>query len=184
MPNQLTFGWSAATGNSTDYHTIANVNVQTLNGTPPTLGVTLSDDSGGTAHSGQTVNYFATTTLTGSDESRQITLSDTFPTALVPQTTGLGASGWTCGVSGQTVTCTHAPPTQTGTLSTVHMPVLVSVPAGPPVTLADTVTVGAPDATQGSDTDTQTYSRGTDGDGVELRYPAGQHPSQHHHEER
>ena len=56
VPNQLTFGWSAATGNSTDYHTIANVNVQTLNGTPPTLGVTLSDDSGGTAHSGQTVN--------------------------------------------------------------------------------------------------------------------------------
>ena len=38
------------------------------------------------------------------------------------------------------------------------MPVLVSVPAGPSVSLADTATAGAPDATQGSDTDTQTYA--------------------------
>ena len=57
VPFQLTLGWSASTGSSTDYHTISDVNVQTLNGTPPTLGVSLSDDSGGTAHTGQIVTY-------------------------------------------------------------------------------------------------------------------------------
>ncbi len=111
------------------------MNVQTLNGTPPTLGVSLTDNSGGTAHSGQTVNYIATTTLSGSSETRPITLTDTFPTGLVPQTTGLGGTGWVCGVSAQTVTCTHAPPTSQGQLDPVTMPVLVSVPAGPPATL-------------------------------------------------
>jgi hypothetical protein len=70
----------------------------------------------------------------------------------------LGAGGWNCDVSGQTVTCTNPPPTDIGTQSTIEIPVLVSVPPGPPVVLADTATAGAPDATQGSDTDTQTYS--------------------------
>ncbi len=93
VPYQLTFGWAASTGNSTDYHTISNVNVQTLNGTPPTLGVTLTDNSGGTAHSGQTVNYTAITTLSGSDETRPITLTDTFPADLVPQTDRAGRHG-------------------------------------------------------------------------------------------
>ena len=109
VPFQLTFGWSASTGAVEDYHTISNVNVQTLNGSPPALGVTLSDASDGTAHSGQTVKYFAATTLSGSDELRTITLTDTFPAGLVPQSTGLVATGWSCGVSGQTVTCTYPP---------------------------------------------------------------------------
>ncbi len=158
VPFQLTFGWAASTGASKDYHTISNVNVQTLNGTPPALSVDLSNDSGGTATTGQKVNYLATVGLSDADETRPITLTDTFPADLVPQTSGLGASGWACGVSGQTVTCTHAPPTQQGVLSTIHMPVLVSVPAGSPVALTDIATAGAPDATQGSDTDTTTYS--------------------------
>ena len=156
VPFQLTFGWAGSTGSNDDYHTISNVNVQTLNGTPPTLGVNLTD--GGTAHSGQTVTYSAVTTLSGSDETRPITLTDTFPTGLVPQTSGLGGTGWACGVSGQTVTCTAAPPTSQGPLPTLSMPVLVSVPAGPPVSLVDQATAGAPDATQGTGTDTQTYS--------------------------
>ena len=163
VPFQLTFGWSASTGASTDYHTISNVNVQTLNGTPPTLGVTLSDNSGGTAHTGQTVTYTALTALSGSNETRPITLTDTFPADLVPQTSGLGGNGWNCGVSGQTVTCTYAPQpasgTPTGTLPQVLMPVLVSVPAGGgSVSLTDSATAGAPDATQGTGTDTQTYA--------------------------
>jgi hypothetical protein len=160
VPYQLTFGWSASTGASTDYHTISNVNVQTLNGTPPTLGVNLTDNSLGTARTGQTVTYSAVTTLTGTDETRPITLTDTFPPDLVPQTSGLGGTGWTCAISnGQTVTCTAAPPTAQGTLSTVSMPVLVSVPAGSgPVSLTDQATAGAPDATQGTGTDVQTYA--------------------------
>jgi hypothetical protein len=159
VPQQLSFGWSATTGASTDYHTIFNVNVTTLNGTPPTFGVGLTDDSGGSARSGQTVNYTATATLSGSNEGRTTTLTDTFPSGLIPQTAGLGGTGWACGVNGQTVTCTAAPPIAIGPLPNVVMPVLVSLPLGsPPTALPDTATVGAPDATQGSFTDNQTYA--------------------------
>ncbi|MDX6256804.1 MAG: large repetitive protein [Frankiales bacterium] len=159
VPHQLTFGWSASTGAATDYHTIANATVQTLNGTPPTLAVSLVDNSGGNGHDGQTVTYSATAAVTDADETRTITMTDTFPAGLTPQAAGLGGADWSCGVSGQTVTCTHAPAAKGVSLAPVAMPVLVTVASGsPPLTLADTVTVGSPDATQGSATDTQTYS--------------------------
>jgi hypothetical protein len=163
VPFQLTFGWAASTGDSTDYHTISNVNVQTLNGTPPTLGVSLTDNSLGTAHTGQIVTYSAVTTLSGSDETRPITLTDTFPTDLVPQTSGLSGTGWNCAVDGQSVTCSYPPTpasgTPTGTLPELLMPVLVAVPAGVgSVSLTDNATAGAPDATQGTGTDVQTYA--------------------------
>jgi large repetitive protein len=160
VPQQLSFGWSASTGANTDYHTISGVDVRTLNGTPPTLAVGLIDNSGGNARTSPTpVTYTATTTLSGTAEMRPITLTDTFPTGLVPQTSGLGGTGWNCGVVGQVVTCTSPPPTSIGTLPTVAMPVLVSIPAGsPPVSLTDSATAGAPDATQGTGTDTETYA--------------------------
>ena len=159
VPQQLSFGWSASTGASTDYHTISQVTVQTLNGTPPALGVGLTDNSGGTATTGQTVTYTATPSVTSADETRTITLTDTFPTDLTPQSAGLGGTGWTCPAPvGQIVTCTH-PAAPVGALPSVAMPVQVAVPAGSaPVSLADTVTVGSPDAVQGSATDTETYS--------------------------
>jgi hypothetical protein len=165
VPYQLTFGWAASTGSAKDYHTIAEANVQTLNGTPPTLGVGLTDDSGGTAHTGQTVTYTALTALSSADETRPITLTDTFPADLVPvqEPGGANGNGWNCAVNGQTVTCTYPPQptsgTPTGTLPQLLMPVVVSVPAGVgSVSLTDNATAGSPDATQGTGTDTQTYS--------------------------
>ncbi|MDX6229436.1 MAG: large repetitive protein, partial [Frankiales bacterium] len=159
VPYQLTFGWSASTGAATDFHTIANATVQTLNGTPPRLIASLTDNSGGHGHDGQTVTYSATAAVTDADETRIITMTDTFPAGLTPQSAGLGGADWSCRVSGQTVTCTHAPAAKDAWLAPVAMPVLVTVASGsPPQTLADTVTVGSPDATQGSATDTQTYS--------------------------
>jgi hypothetical protein len=159
VPQQLSFGWSASTGASTDFHTISQVAVQTLNGSPPALGVTLTDNSGGTARTGQTVTYTANASVTASNETRPITMSDTLPADLTPQSTGLGGTGWTCPApTGQTVTCTH-PAAAVGALPAVAMPVQVAVPAGSsPVSLADTVTVGSPDAVQGSATDTETYA--------------------------
>ena len=158
VPVQLSFGWSASTGASTDFHTISDVHVATLNGTPPTLAVSLTDNSGGTARTGQTVTYSAVTTLSGADETRPITLTDTFPADLIPQATGLGGVGWACSVSGQTVTCIHSA-AAIGALPAVAMPVAVAVPAGSSaVSLTDTATAGSPDATQGSGSDTQTYS--------------------------
>ncbi len=162
VPYQLTFGWSASTGASTDFHTISNVNVQTLNGTPPTLGVNLTD--GGPARTGQTVNYSAAVSLSGSPETRPITLTDTFPAGLAPQSAS--GTGWTCNVNVQVVTCTYPPTPTSGTPvgplpsgATVVIPVLVNIPAGSgPVALTDQATAGAPDATQGTGTDTQTYS--------------------------
>jgi hypothetical protein len=160
IPKQLSFGWSASTGDSTDQHVVWNTSVSTLTGTPPTLGVELTDNSGGTAHSGQTVTYSAATTISAADADQQITMTDTFPNTLTPQgPNGGSGTGWTCGISGggQTVTCTHDAAAQ-GSLPTVSMPVTVNVPSGPPQSVADSVTVGSPDATQGTDTDTETYS--------------------------
>jgi hypothetical protein len=159
VPQQLTFGWSASTGAVTDFHTISDVVVQTLNGTPPTLGVTLSSNGGGTAISGQTVVYTATPSIGGASETRPITLTDTFPAGLTPQPAGLGGTGWTCPApSGQTVTCTHAG-AGVGTLPPVSMPVVVNVASNsPPLLLSDTVTVGSPDAVQSSATTSDTYS--------------------------
>ena len=158
VPQQLSFGWSASTGASTDFHTIANAKVRTLNGTPPQLAVSFTDNSGGNAHNGQTVTYTATAAVQDMDETRTITMTDTFPAGLTPQSTGLGGAGWTCAISDQTVTCKHAPAGIGDTLADVAMPALVTVASGaPPLTLDNTVTVGSPDATQGSATDTQTF---------------------------
>ena len=60
VPLQFSFGWAASTGEETDYHTISAASVQTLNGTPPALSVALTDNSGGTAQDGATVDYTAT----------------------------------------------------------------------------------------------------------------------------
>lgn len=159
VPKQLTFGWTASTGEVNDYHTISNVSVDSLTGAPPQLGVTLNDNSNGTAHSGQTVTYTAATTVTAADESDPITLTDTFPDGLVPQTSGLGGDGWTCNVDDQTVTCTSATPVTVGDPQSVAMPVLVSIPsASAPVSLPDTVTVSSDDANPSNATDTETYS--------------------------
>ncbi|BEP11707.1 hypothetical protein acdb102_00180 [Acidothermaceae bacterium B102] len=157
VPQQLTFGWSSSTGAVSDYHTIANVQVQTLNGTPPRLTVGLSDNSGGTAHSGQIVTYAATPAVADADESRTVTLTDSFPVGLTPQTAGLGGDGWTCGAIEQNVTCTHAG-VAVGPLPPVTMPVLVTAPVGAVTSLTDTVTAGSPGATQGSATDAQTFN--------------------------
>jgi hypothetical protein len=162
VPQQLTFGWTASTGASTDYHTVSNVNVQTLNGTPPELTTGLSDNSGGHAQFGSTVTYTATPSVTQAAEGRTITLTDIFPTGLTPTATGLGGVGgdtsWSCGVGvdGQTVTCTHAG-APVDALPPVAMPVTVTASGSSPVKLSDTVTVGSPDAVQGSATDTETY---------------------------
>lgn len=161
VPQQLTFGWTAATGDSTDYHTVSNVVVQTLNGTPPVLTTGLTDNGGSNAQFGSTVTYTATPSVTQADETRPITLTDTFPAGLTPLTVGLGDVGggttWTCAVSGQTVTCTHAAANQSAPLAAVAMPVQVTASGSSPEPLSDTVTVGSPDAVQGSAIDNQTY---------------------------
>lgn len=158
IPLQLTFGWSAATGSVNDYHTISDVTVDSLTGVPPQLAVSLSDNSGGNARSGQTVTYTAATTVSASDENKPITLTDTFPADLVPQTTGLGGAGWTCSANGQTVTCTSTAPAAVGDTISVAMPVLVSVASGSaPVSSPDMVTVSSDDANPSNATDTETY---------------------------
>jgi hypothetical protein len=159
VPKQLTFGWTAATGSVVDYHDLLDVSVSSLIGTPPQLGVSLSDTSGGTGISGQTVTYTASTQVTAADENDPITLTDTFPSGLTPQTTGLGGTGWSCGVTGQTVSCTSATPVAAGTTLSAAMPVVVSVPSGSsPLSLPDTVTVSSDDANPSNATDTETYS--------------------------
>jgi hypothetical protein len=148
---------------SSDIYLSGDVSVSATPPTP-TLGVTLHDDSTGSARTGQIVNYTASPSVSVSPETGTVTLSDTFPSDLVPQASGLGGAGWSCAVGGQTVLCTDtatpsAPAGLFGPLPSVVMPVKVSVAAGAaPESLQDTVTVGASDAQPVSASDTQTYS--------------------------
>lgn len=167
IPTALTFGWAGSTGGIdddapiVDYNTIGNVTVDTLLGGTPQLGVTLADNSGGTATSGDTVTYTATTTVSSADENNPIDLTDTFPTDLVPQANGLGGPGWSCAINGQTVSCTYAGGLGVGQPQSVSMPVLVDVPANAsPASVPDTVMVSSSDTTSVSATHTQTYSAG------------------------
>ena len=93
------------------------------------------------------------------DENQPITLTDTFPSDLVPQTSGLGGAGLD-------VRCQrpdgdlYLDPLRSrrATTESVQMPVMVNVARlSAPVSPPDTVTVSSNDANPSNATDTETY---------------------------
>jgi uncharacterized repeat protein (TIGR01451 family) len=70
----------------------------------------------------------------------QITVTDTLPNGL--SYVSASGDGWTCGASGQTVTCTNPGPLQTGATSTISLTVAVGSAASGGVT--NTATVSTP----------------------------------------
>lgn len=133
LPYQLTFGWVGSTGAVTDIHEINNVNVQTLNGSPPLLSLTNTDSFGGKLPAGSAAAWtLQAGVLPGTAEGQPLTLTDTLPAGVAPQSAA--GTGWTCGAfQGQTVTCTY--------------PVGGGIPPGtslPAVTLSGTVSQALP----------------------------------------
>lgn len=136
LPYQLTFGWTASTGGSNEYHAVSGLKAASLNGQIPLLNLTNTDSEGTTLLSGSQVNYTLTPSLAtslngtgdGGNESDPVTVTDTFPTGITPGTaTG---TGWSCTTTVQTVSCTDT------STSTVNAGSVIGSPITVPATVA------------------------------------------------
>ncbi len=118
VPYQLTFGWTASTGGANEYHDINTLTSSTLNGQLPTMLLTDTDNASGVFKQGTTTTNVILTPSLGSsaDETNPPTVTDTFPTGVVPGIpTG---TNWDCTASaGQTVSCTYTGGTVTASSS-------------------------------------------------------------------
>jgi uncharacterized repeat protein (TIGR01451 family) len=56
---------------------------------------------------GEPIEYKLTVKNNGPDNAGVVTVTDTLPAGIVPTATGSSGGGWSCNVSGQTVTCTR-----------------------------------------------------------------------------
>jgi len=56
---------------------------------------------------GEPIEYKLTVKNNGPDNAGTVTVTDTLPAGVVPTATGSSGGGWSCNVSGQTVTCTR-----------------------------------------------------------------------------
>ncbi|MDQ1484414.1 MAG: hypothetical protein QOJ62_107 [Actinomycetota bacterium] len=170
MPYMLTFGWVASTGGSTDVHAVSNVTATTLQPLSATVFTLTNTDSGSSALAGGS-SYTSTLTATldpsSITETHPITVSGTYPSALVPTTISAGA-GWTnCLVTGQTFSCTYpasagSPVTAGTVLPTIQ--VGFAVKSGASQTTNATVVQGqvtSPDALPAAGNDYTTVSYGT-----------------------
>jgi hypothetical protein len=164
IPYQMTFGWVASTGNSTDVHEINNVVVDSgSSSSPPTLALDASDNEGGEFGQGTSVGYTFTPSLSGSDETGPITFDDPFPAGLTPTSTAGTDPSWTCGIADSTVTCTHAGVTSPSTMPDIDIAATVASNASTVTDgLNDRGYVSADDALDADALDTATgYSSAT-----------------------
>jgi len=158
LPYQLDFGWVGSTGGSTDIHEVNNVTAQSITTTEvPAFDASLTN-SPSSVQPDQDLTYTAGVSLasSGNAESDQITVTDVFPTGETPLSAGLGGTNWTCGISGQTDTCTYALagyPAGTA-LDALSLPVEVTAAGGSDVT--NSFWVSSDDAVSNSATDTIT----------------------------
>ena len=110
LPTSFKYGFAASTGGSNDTHEISGLTVNTLN---PVVGIDLAHSGsfvqGGTGSYSMTVSNSAG----GETSTTSLTAAATFPAGTTP--TAASGSGWTCGISGQTVTCTSSASLAPGT---------------------------------------------------------------------
>jgi len=102
LPTSLKFGFSASTGGSNDIHEISDLSVDTLS---PNVSTTATQS--GTLTQGQMGQYtLAVSNDAGAEPTTgDITVSDTLPAGIAP--TSASGTGWSCSISGQTVSCTR-----------------------------------------------------------------------------
>lgn len=102
LPANFKFGFAASTGGSTNTHEIGGL---TVNTNPPNVGINLSHS--GNFTQGETGQFNMTVTNSPGAEptTGTISVSQTLPAGLTP--TSASGTGWTCSVSGQTVSCSR-----------------------------------------------------------------------------
>ncbi len=106
IPKQLTFGWVGSTGGSTDYHEVNDTGITTLLGQVPQLAVSQTLYAHTPVTAGESADLVVTPSVLagGVAEGDPVTTNITLPAGDVPSSAS--GSGWTCTISGQTVSCT------------------------------------------------------------------------------
>ena len=152
IPPRITFGFAGSTGALTDIHEISNVNISTLNGGVPVLGLSKTDSlAGKPVAPGSGFNYSIQPSVTGTvSETDPLTVTDPLPAhETTNATVGDGGVQWNCSTStGTNVSCAYVGPlplTSSSTIDPITVPVSLdsSAPAGP---LSNTATVDSSDA--------------------------------------
>src|SRR5205085_11265499 len=117
--------------------------------TPPDM--TLTKSHAGNFTQGQSGSYTITATNSGQlPTSGTVTVTDTLPTGLTP--TAAAGTGWTCSISGQTVTCTRSNVLAAGS-SYPAITLSVSVAPNSPLSMTNTASVsGGGETNTGNDT--------------------------------
>ncbi|GAA2725187.1 Ig-like domain repeat protein [Cellulomonas aerilata] len=133
LPYQLTFGWSASTGGSTEIHEISRLSATTLTGQLPAYDLAMGDDQGGRFLTGGSAVVSVTPSLDPlqAAEHEAATVTTTFPSGLTPRNPASG--DYACTTTGQVVTCRHTPAQAIlpgASLPTLAIPVAVTAAAG------------------------------------------------------
>ena len=94
LPYQLTFGWAASTGGSTEIHEINTLTSTTLTGQLPVLDLAVSDNQSAhlLAGSSDVVHVSPSLDSTQGGESRPITVTTTLPAGLTPSNPSISGS--------------------------------------------------------------------------------------------
>jgi uncharacterized repeat protein (TIGR01451 family) len=128
---------------------------------PPDL-VVASSHSGSFAQAGTGTYAVTVSNSGGSATTAGVIVVDTLPTGLTP--TAVSGTGWSCGISGQTVSCSRSD-ALAGSGSYPAITVTVGVAAGAGSPLSNVVSVsggGQTDTTNDSDTDSTTITAAAD----------------------
>jgi hypothetical protein len=141
LPYQLSFGWGASTGGSNEIHEIGQLQTQTLSGKLPVFALDVANGSYRAGEQG-TVQVTPRLDASAGAESRQATVTTTFPAGLTPQSGSFTtANGYSCATTSQVSTCRYAPSTPVAAGSS--LPVLDIPVAVPSSTAPGSYTVTA-----------------------------------------
>jgi uncharacterized repeat protein (TIGR01451 family)/fimbrial isopeptide formation D2 family protein len=174
------FTMTVAIASDVTVSTLTNTATLSSGTTDPVPGNETGKDSAGTTQSadlqvvktltssslvaGQGASYSLAVTDNGpSDAAGPVTLTDTLPTG--ESYSGFSGTGWFCGASSGTVTCTHSAAITDGSETTVTLTVLLASDVLPQ-SIANTATVSSttPDSGSGNNTSTATNSSTTSAD--------------------
>jgi Bacterial lectin len=102
LPATVKFGFAGSTGNNTDIHEVSDLTISAL---PPDLHAVITPN--GTFQAGGTGTFVTVVSNdpTAGPTTGPVSVTDAIPVGFTP--TAASGTGWTCGISGQLVTCTR-----------------------------------------------------------------------------
>jgi hypothetical protein len=161
LPESFKFGFAASTGGSYNTHEIQGLSVATLN-----PNVSINASNGGGFKQGGTGQVLLTASNDAGAEASTgtITVTNTLPAGLTP--TAASGTGWSCDISGQTVTCTRSDVLSPGASAPViTVDVSIATDATSPLVNTASVSIADNDNLNPQDTDSISVISGDVGDG-------------------